>query len=189
MSDVTNKTPLHVVVNRYIIFTNLLLEAGWHAYGNKENFHLNPYTYKFGAVKFFEKEGKLYSICAALDTSDQYSVPNLAYAREYDLSGSEDGYDAFEKVFDTSMTGLGELHANLLINKYKETVILDFSAEKNQFIEFNSGCGGIFVTPEGETISKSISLTDVKTMSVLEAGYYKEQAEKALKSYDSRFSW
>lgn len=189
MSMQTDKTPLHVVINRYIIFTNMLLEAGWYAYGDKDNFYLNPYTYQFGAVNFFEKDGKVYSICAALDTQDQFAVPSIAYAREYNLSGSEDGYDTFEKVFDTSMSGLSELHANLLINKYKHTIGLDFSKEENRFIGFKNGSCGIFVTPEGETICKSISLTKFTTMSALEAGYRRELAEKAQKAYEDKMAW
>lgn len=187
MQTTNYATPLHEVLNRYIVFTNDLLDAGWHVYGSKAEFYENPYTYKFGAVKFFEKEGVLHSVSAALNTDDTINVPSIAFVREYNLSGEEEGFDGFVKVFENDSKTLDSTHADALIEMYSDTVMLDFDKEENKFLGYLGGNNAMFMTPDGKRISKAISLTKVSTMSVLEAGYLQEQAEKTAGIFDSYF--
>ena len=70
---------------------------------------------------------------------------------------------------------------------YSDTVMLDFDKEENKFLGYLGGNNAMFITPDGKRISKAISLTKVSTMSVLEAGYLQEQAEKTAGIFDSYF--
>lgn len=163
--------PLHVIVNRYLIFTNELFNAGWHVYGEQRViFAASPQHYQHGAVKFFEKEGVLHSICVGLQIDESNEGEAIVYAREYNLGGSDLEWDAFEKVLSVDIATLDyDEHSKELINKYQETVILDFHDDDNQFLGFKSGNRAIFLTPESKLITKSISLSKHTALSVSEA--------------------
>lgn len=161
----------HVIVNRYIIFVNELLDAGWHVYGEqKPVFMAAPDHYAYGAVKFFEKDGVTHSVCVALHVNppDAEVSEAFAYAREYELSGTDPEWDSFEKVMHVDINDLDyDVHSKLLLDKYKETAIVDFRDDDDEFLGFKTGNRAVFQTKEGDLITKSVSQSK-HTLRVLE---------------------
>lgn len=171
MNAKKNELPLHVVVNRYIIFVNELLDAGWHVYGeSKPIFMANPHDYHYGAVKFFKKNGVTHSVSVGLHVNATEDGAAFVYGREYNLSGVNTEWDTFEKVLDIDINGLDyDSHSKLLIEKYKETLIIDFHDKDNKFLGFKSGNRAIFLTPQDNLITKSVSLSDYTALNLTEA--------------------
>lgn len=173
MSTEKTVTPLHVMVNKFIVFTNELLDAGWHVYGEqKPVFIANPYHYQYGAVKFFKENGITKSVCVGLhiDPAEKENDEAFAYVLEYDLSGADPMWDSFEKVQHIDIDDLDyNAHSKILIDKYKETAIIDFHDDENKFLGFNTGSRAIFLTKENDIITKSVSQAKHTPLGVFEA--------------------
>lgn len=162
--------PLHVIVNRYIIFTNMLLDAGWHVYGDlKSTFMANPYNYTYGAVRFFKKDGVTHSISVALEMNEENLGEASVCAREYNLGGHDAEFDTFKKVFDLSINIVDTMHAEALIADYKDSIIIDFTDDKETFLGFKSGSRAIFLTSNDDLITKSVSGCHYDSLSMIEA--------------------
>lgn len=183
MSTEKTVTPLHVMVNKFIVFTNELLDAGWHVYGEqKPVFIANPYHYRYGVVKFFEQDGITKSVCVGLhvDPAEKEDGEAFVHILEYDLSGADPEWDSFKKIQDIDIDDLDyNAHSKMLIDKYKETVIIDFHDGENKFLGFSTGNRAIFLTNENDVITKSISHADHTPLGVFEAA----SQLKLVKSY------
>lgn len=146
------------IINEYALFVDRLAQLGWQISGDfREYFIANPYEYHYGAIKFFERDGKLRFVQTTININTAYGSPEWVNVNEYDAkTGNYCGTQDLSIDLAKLSYALDALKTHNTFQDLKE-VKIDFNASEGKFIEYGLQGRVIFSINDDELVTKRIS--------------------------------